>query len=91
MRKALYLRLAIRNVWRTRQSWGPFLLASSLLTFALYSLAMLALSPQFSENMGKTGNVMTQVLLSLGLVVVGCFTVLFMLYADGFLIRRRKR
>ncbi len=91
MRKALYLRLAIRNVWRTRQSWGPFLLASSLLTFALYSLAMLALSPQFSKNMGATGNAMTQILLMLGLVVVGCFTVLFMLYADGFLIRRRKR
>lgn len=91
MRKALYLRLAARNVWRTRQSWHPFLLASSLLTFALYSLTMLATAPQFSEGMGGTGTAMTQTLLWLGVIVVGCFTAVFLFYADGFLIRRRKK
>lgn len=91
MTRFLYLRLALRNVWRNQQTYGPFLLASSLLTFALYSLAMLATATTFSENMGRIGNAMTQSLLVLGLVVVGCFTAVFMIYADSFLIRRRKK
>lgn len=91
MRKALYLRLATRNVWRTRQSWHPFLLASSLLTFALYSLTMLATAPQFSERMGGTGTALTQTLMWLGVIVVSGFTAVFLFYADGFLIRRRKK
>lgn len=91
MRKALYLRLATRNVWRTRQSWHPFLLASSLLTFALYSLTMLATAPQFSERMGGTATAMTQTLMWLGVIVVSGFTAVFLFYADGFLIRRRKK
>lgn len=91
MTRFLYLRLAAQNLRRNKQTYGPFLLASSLLTFALYSLAMLAFAPVLDPKFGATGDYVIRLVLTLGMWVVGTFTVIFMVYADGFLIRRRKK
>lgn len=91
MTRFLYIRLAWQNVWRNKQTYGPFLLASSLLTFALYSLIMLASAPAISAGLGGTGNQLTESMLWMGVVVVGLFTAIFMIYADSYVIRRRKK
>lgn len=91
MTQLLAFRLSLQNLWRSKQTYGPFLLASSLLTFALYSLTMLATAPTINDRMGATGNALTSTMLWLGVIVVGIFTAIFMIYADSFVIRRRKK
>ncbi len=91
MTQLLAFRLSLQNLWRNKQTYGPFLLASSLLTFALYSLTMLATAPTINDRMGATGNALTATMLWMGVIVVGVFTAIFMIYADSFVIRRRKK
>ena len=82
------LRLALRNMRRNYQTYVPFLLATSLLTFALYALSTMRFNPgiQTMEVAQRT----TPVMLMLGTVVVTIFTYIFLFYANSFLIRRRK-
>lgn len=88
MTKLLYFRLACRNLRRGRQTYLPFLIASSLLTFALYSFSMITFNPGISLMRGSEGFTLV---MNLGLVVVGLFTAVFLFYANSFLIRRRKK
>lgn len=88
MTKFLGLRLAGQNIRRNHQTYGPFLIASSLLTFALYSFAMMTMNPGMQKVSFGNGFL---VILQLGLVVVGLFTAAFLFYANSFLIRRRKK
>ncbi|MCH5286828.1 MAG: FtsX-like permease family protein [Christensenellaceae bacterium] len=84
----LSLRLAWRNIRRNRQTYAPFLLATSLLTFALFAFNNLSCNPGIREM--ETGEVLFSYLLTLGGVVVAVFTYIFLFYANSFLIRRRK-
>lgn len=84
----LSLRLAVRNIRRNHQTYGPFLLATSLLTFALY--AFLTMSYNRGLAQAEVGDVMFTYLLTLGSVVVTIFTYIFLFYANSFLIKRRK-
>ncbi|MDD3412089.1 MAG: FtsX-like permease family protein, partial [Eubacteriales bacterium] len=88
MTKLLYLRLARTNLWKNRQSYLPFLLASSLLTFALYSFLMITFNPGLAKVHG--GDIFVMVL-DFGVVVVGLFTAIFLFYANSFLVKRRKK
>ena len=84
----LSLRLACRNIRRNHQTYGPFLLATSLLTFALY--AFLTMSYNRGLAQAEVGGVMFTYLLTLGSFVVAVFTYIFLFYANSFLIKRRK-
>lgn len=88
MTKALCFRLAMRNLRRGRQTWLPFLMASSLLTFALYSFCAMTFNPGLNAVFGAETFMLV---LNLGLIVVGLFTAIFLFYANAFLIRRRKK
>ena len=88
MTKALCFRLAMRNLRRGRQTWLPFLMASSLLTFALYSFSAMTFNPGLNSVFGAQTFMLV---LNLGLIVVGLFTAIFLFYANAFLIRRRKK
>lgn len=88
MKGFLCLRLALQNIRRNHQTYVPFLLASSLLTFALYSFTMFDFNPGMASV--RFGAVLMSVL-NLGLIVVGLFTMIFLFYANSFLIKRRKK
>ena len=88
MTKLLYFRLALGNLRKNRQTYVPFLVASSLLTFAMYSFLMITLNPGLGQ---VHGGVQFMAILMFGAVVVGLFTAIFLLYANGFLIKRRKK
>lgn len=88
MTRALCFRLAMRNLRRGRQTWLPFLMASSLLSFALYSFSSMTFNPGMAN---VKGGAIFMVVLNLGLIVVGLFTAIFLFYANAFLIRRRKK
>ncbi|MCH5286827.1 MAG: FtsX-like permease family protein [Christensenellaceae bacterium] len=84
----LSLRLACQNIRRNHQTYGPFLLATSLLTFALYAFHTMRFNAGLAQ--AEVGKVMMPFLLMLGSVVVTAFTYIFLFYANSFLIRRRK-
>lgn len=88
MTKLIYFRLALTNLWKNRQTYLPFLLASTLLTFTQYSFLMITFNPGLSK---VHGGMQFQVILTLGIVVVSLFSAIFLFYANGFLIKRRKK
>ena len=88
MTKLLYLRLACNNLVKNRQTYLPFLVASSLLVFAQYSFLMICNNPGFNQ---VHGGMQFVTVLQFGVIVVGLFTAIFLFYANSFLIKRRKK
>ena len=88
MRRFFSLRLACFNIRRNYQTYGPFLLATALLTFSLFAFNTMSFNPGIKEM--ETGGVLFSYLLTLGSVVVTIFTYVFLFYANSFLIKRRK-
>ena len=88
MSRFFSLRLACQNIRRNYQTYGPFLLATSLLTFAMFAFTTMSYNPGI-KNM-ESGDVLFSYLLTLGSVVVAIFTYIFLFYANSFLIKRRK-
>jgi len=86
--KLLYFRLALGNLWKNRQTYLPFLLASTLLTFSMYSFLMITFNPGLAKVHGGS---QFQIILSFGIAVIGVFTAIFLFYANSFLIKRRKK
>lgn len=84
----LSLRLAWRNLRRGYQTYAPFLLATSLLTFSLFAFNTMAHNPGLAAM--ESGGVLFTYMLTLGSLVVTVFTYIFLFYANSFLIKRRK-
>lgn len=87
MTKLLYWRLAFTNLWKNRKTYLPFVVAGTVLAFCLYSFCMIANDPGI-RNM--PGSAAFSSMMMLGMVVVGLFSAIFLSYANGFLIKRRK-
>ena len=88
MTKLLYFRLALGNLWKNRQTYLPFLTASTLLIFSMYSFLMITFNPGLNK---VRGGVQFLTILMFGAFVVGLFSAIFLFYANSFLIKRRKR
>ena len=88
MTKFIYFRLALNNLWKNRQTYLPFLMASTLLTFAVYSFLMITFNPGLSK---VHGGMQFVTILDFGIVVIVLFTAIFLFYANSFLIKRRKK
>ncbi len=88
MRKLFYFRLALSNVRRNKLTYVPYLIATAVMSGVFLLISGLL----FSEGMANTPNGGTaKALFAFGLVVFALFTVLFMLYINNFLIKRRKK
>ncbi|MDD3213430.1 MAG: ABC transporter permease [Eubacteriales bacterium] len=88
MTKFFYFKLALNNLRKNRQTYLPFLMASSILIFSMYSFLMIAFNPGFSK---VSGGMQFVVILDFGIAVVGLFTAIFLFYANSFLVKRRKK
>ena len=81
----LYLRLALNNIRNNRRFYLPFLLTAALTTACFYILSAIALNP------GHPGGETATLILRFGVIIVGLFAVIFLFYANSFLIKRRKK
>ena len=88
MRKFFYARLAGGNIRRNSSTYYPFILASIGLIAIYYNVIALATNPDIAEMPGA-GNV--SVMFTLGSVVLGIFSVMLLVYANSFVIKRRKK
>ena len=88
LRKLFYFRLALSNVRRNKLTYVPYLVATAVMSGVFLLISGLL----FSDGMANTPNGDTaKMLFAFGLVVFALFTVLFMLYINSFLIKRRKK
>ena len=88
MKKGFYLRLALDGMRKNRRLYLPYLLTCAGMVMMFYILASLAHSPLMGSMRG--GGTMAVVLM-LGTWVIAVFALLFLLYTNSFLIRRRHR
>jgi len=87
-KRFLYLRLALSNLWKNRQTYLSFYLSSVCTIFVFYTFSMIALNDGIKEMRGAQS---LQVMMLLGAIVVAIFALIFLFYANSFLIKRRKK
>ena len=88
MKRGFFLRLALEGMKKNRRLYIPYLLTCAGMVMMFYILYSLAYSPAVQNMRG--GSTMTIVLL-LGTIVIAVFSLLFLLYTNSFLARRRNR
>ena len=88
MKRGLYLRLAVDGMRKNKRLYIPYLLTGAGMVMMFYILISLGSSPLMRTIRG--GGTMGATLM-LGTIVIAAFALLFLLYTNSFLIRRRNR
>lgn len=86
MNKLFYPKLAAQNLHKNRQFYLPYILTVLGTAAAFYILAALANTKPAST---QTRYYYLSIYMSIGLVVVGLFSVIFLFYTNSFLMKRR--
>lgn len=85
---ALYLRLALTGIRKNRKLYFPYILTCVGMVMMFYIIHSMSFSPTLREMRGGD---MLESILALGKFVIAVFSVLFLLYTNSFLLRRRNR
>lgn len=88
MKKGFYRMLAWTGIRQNKKLYLPYLLTCMGTVMMCYIISFLSTSPVFGSIKG--GNTM-QSFLSMGVGVMGVFSLIFLFYTNSFLIRRRKK
>ena len=88
MKRGFYLTLALDGMKKNKRLYTPYLLTCAGMVMMFYILYGLAMSPVMETMRG--GNTMGVVLM-LGTWVIILFSLLFLLYTNSFLARRRNK
>lgn len=86
MNKLFYPKLAAQNLHKNRQFYLPYILTVLGTAAAFYILAALTNTKPTST---QTRYYYLSIYMSIGLVVVGLFSVIFLFYTNSFLMKRR--
>lgn len=88
MSKGLYRKLALTNIRQHAKTYYPFILASSATIMMFYNMMYLLMSREVN---GMHESATLGMVLGLGGIVTGFFSVILLLYINSFLIKRRKK
>ena len=88
MRRGIYFQLAVTNLVKNRKIYIPYLLTCICSIAMYYMIYFMRLNPEL-ENM--RGGVTIRTILGVGSIVIGLFSVIFLVYSNGFLMRQRKK
>ncbi len=86
MNRSFSLRLAMTNIKNNRKFYLPYFLASVGIIAMFYIICFLSASPgvaRMSESL--------TVIMTLGVLVMGIFSFIFLFYTNSFLMKRRKK
>lgn len=86
MRKALYPKLAWESIRKNKRIYLPYILSGCIMVMMYYILSFLIETPALAH---MSGGAVLMSLLSLGCMVTGFFSLLFLFYTNSFLIRQR--
>ena len=85
MRHHLYLRLAAGNIKNNRRFYLPFLFTAALTVVCFFIMSSIGV------NQTLPGGNTVQIVMHMGVIIVGLFSVIFLYYTNSFLIKRRKK
>jgi putative ABC transport system permease protein len=88
MRSLFYPKLALQNIGRNRRFYFPYLLTGILTIAMFYNMCFLTSSKDLSKIPGFDS---LKLILVLGTIIVGIFSVVFLVYTNSFLMKRRNK
>ena len=88
MRKGLFLKLAVTNIRNHRVTYFPYMLSNIGCIAFLYIMLFLLASPDTPDIRGGST---VRALLTVGFVVMAVFSVIFLLYGNSFVMKRRQK
>lgn len=88
MSKGLFSKLAVTNIKNNKQFYVPYLLTGILTVGMFYIMCALAGNKGIEHMSGARD---LQMILNLGIGVIGIFSVIFLFYTNSFIIKRRKK
>jgi len=88
MRSLLFPKLALQNIGRNRRFYFPYLLTGIFTIAMFYNMCFITSSKDLSKIIGFDS---LRVILALGTTIVGIFSVVFLIYTNSFLMKRRNK
>ena len=88
MSSGFYAKLAFTNIKKNKKTYLPYILTCIGTILMFYVMMFIASNPGLSSMKG--GSQLT-IIMDLGCIVIGIFAVIFLLYTNSFLIKRRKK
>ena len=88
MNSLLYAKLAKTNLSKNRQNILPYLLSCIGTVIMFYIMSTLAVSDGLKKMMGEAA---IQEVMQFGVYIIGLFAVIFLIYSNSFLTKRRKK
>ena len=88
MNKLFYPRLAVINIKKNSKTYFPFILTCICTIMMFYIMHSISINKGLD---GMSGAESLKLLLSLGTIVIGIFSAIFLFYTNSFLIKRRKK
>lgn len=88
MKKFFYARLAATNIKKNAKTYFPYILTCIGTVMMFYIMLFIATNDGLSVMKGSE---QLKVVMRLGSIVIGIFSVIILLYTNSFLIKRRKK
>lgn len=88
MAKSFYLRMAANNLKRDKQMYVPFAI-SYIIFAAIYFIVITLMTTDGLKNVPSGGSL--QELFAFGMIIMSLMAVIFLVYINSFLIKRRKK
>lgn len=88
MRSNFTLKLALSNLGKNRKFYLPYIMASIIMISIFYIMGFLAGNEGLNKFQGAES---VQLLLWLGTVIVGLFSLIFIFYINNFLMKQRSK
>lgn len=88
MNNRLYAKLAATNVKKNRQTYIPYMLTCICTIAMFYMIHAVSINEGLRE---MKGSAVIGSILSLGTIVIGFFSIIFLFYTNSFLMKRRKK
>ncbi len=88
MRSGMFLKLAVNNMKKNRGTYIPYMITCIGCIAMLYLMLFIYANPDMANVRGGRD---VQAIVSLGIVVVGIFSCIFLLYSNSFLMKRRQK
>ncbi len=86
--KFMYLKMAINNLKNNNRAYLPYVLASIIIITNFYIIYSISQNKGIDEMIGAAA---LKTMLILGVVIIGIFATIFLIYTNSFLIKQRKK
>ena len=89
MRRGLFGKQAVQNIRNNRSTYIPYMLTCIFCIAMMYMMEFLRDCPTLEKAVPQASEV--RMIVGTGEVVVGIFCVIFLIYSNSFLAKRRKK